>query len=314
MPALDPITTHICAQIGPAMARVAAIAARQHGVISHEQLVAVGVHRSTIPRWVRAGHLHRIHRGVYAVGHPNISRDGRYLAAVLAGGEGAVLSHTPAARHLGLDRARAAGTIHLTLPRDNKRSPGGILVHRPRLLEPQDVARRFGVPTTTATRTLYDLTPSLSANALRNHFERAEYLDLLDRARLNQLLVGSTGHRGITNLRSLAGYSPLPLSRIRSLLEGIIVSLCRTYSLPMPAVNVPLLGYEVDFLWPAARFVVEADGADHLDPAQRDRDNARDIALARAGYLIRRYSSRAMNDEDAVAAEVLAILIERGSP
>lgn len=81
--------------------------------------------------------------------------------------------------------------------------------------------------------------------------------------------------------------------------------------LPLPAVNVPLLGYQVDLLWPAARFVVEADGSDHLRQSQRDKDNARDIALARAGYLVRRFGYHALQDEAAVAAEVLEILAER---
>ena len=131
MAALDPFSSHIRDGLGPAAARIARVAASQHGVISQHQLLAAGLSATTIHRWMRAGHLHRIHRGVYAVGHPNISRDGRYFAAVLAGGEDAVLSHTSAARHLGLDRTRGTGTIHLTLPRINKRSPKGILVHRP---------------------------------------------------------------------------------------------------------------------------------------------------------------------------------------
>ncbi len=104
---------------------------------------------------------------------------------------------------------------------------------------------------------------------------------------------------------------PLPLAETRSWLEELLLRVCREHGLPLPAVNVPLLGYEVDFLWPDARFVVEADGGRHLEPRQRDRDNERDIVLARAGYLVRRYSHRAMSRERAVAAEVLEILEER---
>jgi very-short-patch-repair endonuclease len=104
----------------------------------------------------------------------------------------------------------------------------------------------------------------------------------------------------------------LPLAETRTWLEELLLTICRDHSLPLPAVNVQVLGYEVDFLWPAARFVVEADGGDHRG-RQRDRDNQRDITLARAGYLVRRYSSRAMGDERAVATEVLEILAERHS-
>lgn len=305
-----PVWTGIPAQIGPAPAKVAQVAARQHGTISFDQLLACGLGRSTIGDWVRAGRLHRIHRGVFAVGTSNLTRDGRYMAAVLAGGRGATLAWTSAARHIRLDRTRAAGTIHLHLPRGNKRSPQGVLVHRPRELPPQDVITVSGIRTTAATRTLYDLTPSLTANELRVRFERAERDDALDRPRLIELIRTSSNHKRIANLRNLADYEPLPLHRIRSLLEGTVLSTCRTHGLPIPGVNVPLLDYEVDFLWPEARFIVEADGPQH-EREQREKDNARDIDLARRGYLVRRYGEEAAQDGRAVAAEVLDILRER---
>ena len=159
-------------------------------------------------------------------------------------------------------------------------------------------------------RTLFDLASILSARELRKRFEQAEYLEALDRARLRELLTGARGRKGLGSLRALADFAPLPLSRIRSELERIILTTCRTHSLPIPAVNVPVLGYEVDFLWPEARFVVEADGGLHKGK-QRDSDNARDIELARAGYLVRRYSEEALSDEQAVSAEIIDILRER---
>ena len=112
-------------------------------------------------------------------------------------------------------------------------------------------------------------------------------------------------------IRTLLAESPLPLSETRSWLEELLVFTCREHSLPLPAISVPLLGHEVDFLWPDARLVVEADGSDHLDPGQRDSDNDRDIALGRAGYLVRRYSYLAMGRAESVADEVRAILAER---
>lgn len=294
----------------PAAARIAQVASRQYRVISTPQLLACGLNQSTITDWVRAGHLHRIRRGVYAVGTANIDRNGSYMAAVLAGGGGAALAMTSAARHLTLDRSRATGTIHLVLPRDNRRSPRGILVHRPTELPAGDLLVLSRIRTTSATRTLYDLAPSISANELRSRFERAEFLEKLDRPRLRELIRTSTNHKGIANLRVLAEYAPLPLSRIRSQLEGTILSACRTHSLPIPLVNVQLLGYEVDFLWPEARFVVEADGGQHKGE-QRERDNLRDLSLVRAGYLVRRYGETAAKDVRAVAVEMLVILGER---
>ena len=304
---LDPDSSRIRASTGPAAARIAAVAARQHGVITFGQAVAAGLSPASVHRWAAGGHLHRLHHGVYAVGHANVTREGCYLAAVLAGGTGAALSHQPAARLLGLDLTKTVGTIHISMPRGDKRSPRGVVVHRPRSLDPIDLARRRGIPTTTETRTLFDQAALLAPSALRAQFERAEYLETLDRARLEALLSGATGRRGLGELRRLAGFEPIPLNRTRSRLERLILSLCRTHSLPAPAVNVPLLDYEVDFLWADARLVVEADGGHHRGE-QRAKDNHRDLALQLAGHLVRRYSEEALRDEEAVAAELLGVL------
>ena len=273
MEPLVPIPAHIRAQNGPPAARVAELARLQHGVVSRGQLIELGVSDSTVTRWSRDGRLHRLHRGVFAVGHRNLSREAFYLAAVLAGGGGAILSHFAASRHVRLEPKAGVGRIHLSTPRDNRRSPAGLIVHRPRLLEPVDVLVRSRIPTTTHTRTLFDLSPFVAPSTLRELFERAEYLEKLDRGRLRLLLDGASGHRGAAVLRKLLDYEPLPLSLIRSKLEKIILTTCRTHSLPIPLVNVPLLDYEVDFLWPAARFVVEADGGRNVGE-QRDADNA----------------------------------------
>ena len=202
------------------------------------------------------------------------------------------------------------GTIHLSVPRQNKRSPDGIVVHRPRRLESVDLTTRFGIRTTAPTRTLFDQAARVSPRELRGLYERAEYLEMLDRVRLRGLLDGARGRRGIGELRRLAGYEPIPLSRTRSRLERIILSLCRTYALPVPGVNVPLLDYEVDFLWPEARLVVEADGNQHRGE-QRAKDNARDLALQMAGYLVRRYTWEELGREADIAAEILGILRAR---
>ena len=310
MAPLTPIHSQIRAQPSTAAMEIAAIARRQHGVITYGQLVDAGLSPSTISRWAQAGHLHRLHRGVYAVGHTNLSRHGRWLAAVLACGGDAALSHGASARLQTLELTSRLGTIHVSVPAGSKRRPPGILVHRPRRLEAVDVTTRFAIPTTTATRTLFDLASTVSPRELRGLFERAEYLEALDRPRLRALLDGATGRRGLGTLRDLLGFRPLPLAETRSRLERIVLGICRTHDLPVPLVNVPLLGYVADFLWPAARFAVEADGGHHRG-AQRDRDNARDVLHGRAGYLVRRYSGEALADEAAVAAEILEILRER---
>jgi hypothetical protein len=213
--------------------QIAAVAQHQHGVVSIAQLRGAGLGTSTVARWVRAGHLHRLHRGVYAVGHANVSRRGLWMAAVLACGDSAAVSFSAAAKLTGLDRSTRLGAIHISVPNCYKRSPRGLIVHRPRSLEPVDLTRRFGIPVTTPTRTIHDLAPSLSPAELRRLFERSEYLDVLDRPRLRELLAGG-GRRA---LRELLEAEPLPLAAARSGVERIVLSACRTHSLPLPVVN-----------------------------------------------------------------------------
>lgn len=232
------------------------------------------------------------------------------MAAVLAGGTGALLSHSPAGQLCGLIARDGPVAMHVTIPGRARRDPDGILIHRPRCLAPRDVTQRLGIPTTTPTRTVWDLATILSPLATRRAFEQAEKLRVLSRPRLAQLHEAAPSRRGAGVIRELLADAPLSLGETRSWLEELLLITCRDNALPLPAINVPLLGYEVDFLWPAARFVVEADGGQHRG-WQRNRDNERDARLSRAGYLVRRYTSHAMADERAVADEVREILRER---
>ena len=291
---------------------IAALAGRQHGVVARRQLLTNGLSPRQIKGLVGRGHLHPLHRGVYAVGHPKVSREARWLAAVLACGPGAVLSHGPAGQLLGIVSRRERYALHVSVAGGARsRSRTGIVAPPPAVARASRHDVRPGIPVTTATRTVWDLATTFTPTAIRRAFEQAEKLDLLDRDRLASLLAAQPSHRGAATLHVLLGEAALPLAETRSRLEEIVFETCRDHSLPLPATNVPLLGYEVDFLWADARFVVEADGGDHLAAAQRDKDNARDIELARAGYLVRRYSWTALADRDAVAAEIVAILAER---
>ncbi len=287
------------------------LAERQHGIVAHHQLLAMGFSASMVNRWVDGGRLFRRYRGVFSTGRSVISQEGHWLAAVLAIGRGAFLSHGSAGQLQGLISRRERLALHVSIQGRKRREVPGIVTHRPRNLDFRDTTTRLQIPTTTAARTVWDLASTLSSLQTRRAFERAEGSDMPIRPRLAQLLEASPNRRGAGKIRQLLAELPLPLSETRSWLEGLLLTTCRDHGLPLPAVNVPLLGYEVDFLWPEARFVVEADGGDHLNPEQRDRDNARDITLGRAGYLVRRYSSGAMGNGEAVTGEVLAILAER---
>ncbi len=291
------------------MAAIATLAGRQHGVVARSQLAEAGLSPQRIKTLVGRGHLHPIHRGVFAVGHPRLSQEARWLAAVLACGPGAVLSHGPAGQLLGILDRRQRFALHVSVTAD--RSPAGIVTHRPRSLPSADTTHKLGIPVTTGTRTVWDLAATLPSLQTRRAFEQAEKLRLLNRDRLATLLAAHPSHRGAATLRKLLAERALPLEATRSRLEEIALETCRDHALPIPAVNVPLLGYEVDLLWESARFVAEADGGDHLAREQRDDDNERDAVLARAGYFVRRFSWNALADRRAVANELADIIRER---
>lgn len=296
----------------PLAVRIAAFASRRHGIVDLRELDQARVPRSTVKLWVRSGHLHRLHRGVFSIVPPSmLTIEGRWLAAVKAAGPGAVLSHGPAGQHLGIVPRSERFALHVSLGDRARRSPQGVVVHRPRNLADRDTTSRLLIPTTSPTRTVWDLAGHVSPLQVGRAFERAEARDLLSRPRLTELLGASPSRRGAGTIRRLLADRPLPRAEVRSWLEELLREICVDAALPLPAVNVPLLGYEVDFLWQAERLVVEADGGDHLARTQRDSDNERDARLARAGYLVRRFTDRAMTRRAAVAAEVLEILAER---
>lgn len=297
---------------GPVAGEAVRVASRQHGVVTRQQLLRAGLSPARVDRWIGASHLHPIHRGVYALGRPDISHEGRWMAATLAAGPCSLISHADAAKLLHLLKRTGSGPVHVSVSDRSGRAVPGLIVHRPRYLEPRDRWTRSRIPVTSATRTVWDLASVAAPSQTRRAFEQAEKFNLLDRRRLTALLDQDPRHRGAGLIRTLLGERPLPLSETRSLLEDVLVRICRAHGLPMPAVNVPVLDYEVGFLWPGAQFIAEADGGDHRG-RQRDRDNERDLRLSRAGYLVRRYSSAVLTDEVAIAREIVAILTERRS-
>ncbi|HET6830145.1 MAG TPA: DUF559 domain-containing protein [Solirubrobacterales bacterium] len=299
-------------QSRPVADAVADLAWRQHGIIARRQLIELGMASSTIDDWLRSGHLHRLLRGVYAVGHRRITREARWMAAVLACPPSSVLGFGSAGQSRGIVSLQQRLALHVVIPRRAGASPDGVVVHRVRSLDDRDVGLHRGIPTTTATRTVWDLASVQTPLGTRRAFEQAEKLRLLDRERLAALRAAAPSRRGAGVVGELLREGVLPLEETRSRLEELILEACRDGGLPLPAVNVPLLGWEVDFLWRRERVVVEADGGDHLTPRQRHRDNERDAMLARAGYLVRRYGSAAARAGADVIAELKGILAERG--
>jgi very-short-patch-repair endonuclease len=264
-------------------ATIARIAGLQYGVITFEQLLDAGLSQSGIIRRVKAGRLHRIHKGVYAVGHRGLSREGWWMAAVLACGEGAVLSHTSAAVLWGM-RDRRDGPIHVTVPTIGGRARRqGLRIHRSALPHGQTTFRAR-IPVTRSDRTLSDLRRIAPAHEYRQALRRAEYLRL------------QTGT-----------HQP---DRTRSELETRMFAICRRHRLPLPEVNIPVGRFTPDFVWPEHRVVVEVDGWDgHSGPVAFEEDRARDVELRVLGWTVLRFTWRQVTQQGpAVAAALLVVL------
>jgi very-short-patch-repair endonuclease len=285
--------------------KLAALAKRQHGVVSRSQLIRLGLGRGAIDSRLRSGRLHAIHRGVYAVGHVSLSKRGIWLAAVLSGGEGAVLSHASAAALWRL--IDPTGPIDVTSAHGR---PGrkGIRLHRG-VVHPEERTARHGIPVTSVARTLLDVAELGPEGTLRRAFEEADRLGLLRWGTLELVCRRGEGRHGLAAIRHLmAEARDRPT---RSALEDMFVALCRKHRLPTPAVNAPLLGFEVDALWPRQRLVAELDGfAFHRHRAAFERDRTRDATLQAAGYRVVRFTYRRLEQEPAAVAAQLRALLE----
>src|SRR5207302_272317 len=261
---------------------LAALAARQHGVVSHRQLIEIGLGRGAIERRVAAGRLHRVHRGVYAVGHPAIGGRGRWMAAVLRYAPGAVLSHRDAAALHGL-RPNSRRDIDVTaLAR--RRQIAGITLHQVRSLHLDDCAQVDGIPVTSIARTLFDLAEPLRRRDLARVFDEAERLRIFDLRAVEEVCERNRGRRGLPRVSALLADAREP-ALTRSELERLFLELCRDHGLPAPAMNVMVAGFEVDAWWPGSSLIVELDGfAFHNTRGAFERDRSKDVALKLAGY------------------------------
>jgi Protein of unknown function (DUF559)/Transcriptional regulator, AbiEi antitoxin len=281
------------------------LAARQHRQVSLPQLKVLGLTGSAVRNRVAAGKLRRVHQGVYAVGLAPLSIEGVYMAAVLACGPNAVLSHRSAGSHLGL-RPSHRPIVDVTAPGRTGRSRKGIDVHRATGLEERDVTTVDGIPCTSVARTLLDLSTTLDGTALERAIEQAEKLRIFDLTAVVEVMERAGDRRGGPELReALAAYVPEP-AFARSVLEKRFLALCRAAEVPMPRANNVTDGDEVDFTWPDRRLMVEADSVRHHSTrAAFERDRRRDQRLTAAGWRVVRFTWRQI---DEAPAEVTATL------
>jgi very-short-patch-repair endonuclease len=284
-------------------------------VASRTQLLEAGVTRAAIEWRISSGRLHVVHRGVYRVGHMAPGPRAREMAAVLACGSGAVISHRTAARMWQLPGGSEDGDIDVTVRRSRAPSRRGIRTRRSSRLGDRDSRVLDRVPITTPARTLLDLAAILPLNMLERVVAEAQVRRLADRRSIADQLDRNRGRAGVRSLRRLLELDGGP-ALTRSRAERMMLALVRAAELPPPQVNARLGRYEVDFLWSERRLVVEVDGyAYHANRRAFERDRVKDAALAAAGYAVVRVTFRQLTDTpQAVVARLAAALAARGDP
>lgn len=288
---------------------LAALAARQWGVVSTRQLGGLGFSKKLVAEEAKRGRLQRLHRGVYAVGHDRLTWHGRCMAAVL-GAEPlddppALASHWAAAYIWGL--VLREPTIHVTVD-TRRRAKRPFTVHFARLA-PEDRAIHDGMPVTALPRTLLDQAAARPTR-IGHYLKRSEELGLFDLFALDDLLARVGGHPGRGHLQSaLDIYRPDP-ELTRSGIERLFRDLVREAGLPRPAMNFNVAGFELDAYWPELRFCVELDVFEtHGTRASFETDRRRQEELKLIGVEMVRFTGPRLRREPNAIGERLATLL-----
>ncbi|MBS1679931.1 MAG: type IV toxin-antitoxin system AbiEi family antitoxin domain-containing protein [Actinobacteria bacterium] len=286
-----------------------ALVREQHGVVTRRQLMALGYTRREIEQRLHNGRLHHISHGVYAVGRRELAPHGHWMAAVLACGTGAALSHRSAAELWGIGYEER-GRVDVSIRRKSKIRRKGIKVRARPSLDSQAVVRRFGIPVTNPVQTLIDLATELKVMRLERAVNEADKLDLIDPESLREALDAHVGNPGVKTLRTMLDRHTFRLSD--SDLEVLFRPLSRAAGFPLPLTKHQVLGYEVDFWFPDHALVVETDGLRyHRTPAQQARMAKRDQKHTAGGLRVLRFThwqiAYAPNEVTAVLRQVRAI-------
>lgn len=268
-------------------ARIRAIAARQWDLVTTEQLLAAGLTDGAISRRVARGALQRRHRGVYSLGPAPLSREASWMAATLAAGPVAALSHEAAAELHGVNRFRAT-SIDVVTPL--RRRIAGVRVHTVRRLDPRDLTTHRGIPVTTVHRLIVDLSDVLIAHDLTAVIHEAAFHGRFVEAAVRDCMQRANGRHNLHVVeRAIALYRG-GSAGLKSRGERTFLALVTRHGLPEPLVNTELHGFEADFHWPERKLVVEVDGGGHARPPAKRADAWRDRVLREAGYEILRFS------------------------
>lgn len=264
------------------------LAGQQHGIITRQQLLALGFGRRSIQHRISRGRLFPVSRGIYAVGWPALNRKRRWRAAVLAGGEEACLSHGSAAALWEIGTERHDHIDISVRRRCELRRPGLRIRGRP-TMSAQDIVVHDDIPVTSPARTLVDQATELGAVALERAINDADKRDLIDPEALREELDRFEGEPGARALRRLLDKLSFRLSD--SDLEIYFRRIISVAGLPIPLSKQRVNRFEVDFFWPELGLVVETDGLRyHRTPSAQTRDARRDRAHVMAGMTPLRFT------------------------
>jgi very-short-patch-repair endonuclease/predicted transcriptional regulator of viral defense system len=305
-----------------AMRRLGPVAGRQEGLVTTAQLRAVGLTREATSRWVATGRLHPVFRTGFALGRASVGPRAKLRAAVLACGPWAVISHRSAAWLLGLREVNPV-TIDVICPGQAGRKIDGIRVHNVAYPGREHLRTAYGIPCTTVARTLVDLAGVLGIDKLREAVEMAATRRALDIAAVEAVLANGK-RRGAPALRTvLDEWRPVAetarYSTVRSLFEAKLLPLVAAAGLPIPQINARVRAaervLEVDLLWPAHRFVVEADSRRrHAIEVAFEHDRKRDRELLAVGYTTLRVTWREAEREPEAVFAVIRSELQRREP
>jgi very-short-patch-repair endonuclease len=277
-------------------------------VVTRAQLLERGLTEKAIAHRLRVGRLHRLWRGVYAVGRPEVSQRGWWMAAVLSCGPRALLSHRSAAALWGIVMGSTEKEIEVVVPGELRRRRQGIRLRRRADLSPEHRREVAGIPVTDPVSTLVDLASCVVEWRVEKAINDADRLGLIGVEALRAELPSLPPRPGMACLRRLLGCEALTDTG----LERGFLDIVRGAGLSMPTTQTWVNGYRVDFYWPDLELIVETDGwRHHRTPAEQTTDRRRDQAHAKAGMTTLRFAERQVRHEPRQVRTILSAVMRR---